>query len=119
MARRFGGARALALDISPLRDSTSYRALWLGQVVSLVGTQMRFVAVPWQVFQLTHSTVAVGVVGLVEVVPLIATSILGGAFADSMDRKLVVARSNFGLLLTSLALGLLTFSGHATLAWVY
>ena len=80
---------------------------------------MRFVAVPWQVFQLTHSTVAVGVVGLVEVIPLIAMSILGGAFADSMDRKAVVARSNFGLLLTSLALGLLTFSGHASLTGVY
>ncbi|MEA2461788.1 MAG: hypothetical protein QOH90_1965 [Actinomycetota bacterium] len=87
--------------------------------MSLVGTQMRFVAVPWQVFQLTHSTVAVGIVGLVEVIPLIAMSILGGAFADSMDRKLVVARSNAGLLLTSLALGMLTFSGRASLTGVY
>jgi MFS family permease len=80
---------------------------------------MRFVAVPWQVFQLTHSTVAVGLVGLVEVVPLIAFSILGGAFADSTDRKKVVGRANAGLLLTSLALALLTFSGHASLVWIY
>jgi MFS family permease len=113
------GARALALDISPLRDSKSYRALWLGQVVSLIGTQMRFVAVPWQVFQLTGSTAAVGLVGLVEVVPLIAFSILGGAFADVTDRKKVVGRANAGLLLTSLALALLTFSGEATLVGVY
>lgn len=119
MSRRVAGARALALDISPLRESVPYRALWLGQVVSLVGTQMRFVAVPWQVFRLTGSTVAVGLIGLVEVLPLIVFSILGGAFADAVDRRRVVAGANLGLLLTSVALALLTFSGRASLPMIY
>ncbi|MEA2499608.1 MAG: hypothetical protein QOH26_2013, partial [Actinomycetota bacterium] len=119
MSRRFAGARRLALDISPLRDSKPYRALWLGQVVSLIGTQMRFVAVPWQVFQITGSTVAVGLVGLVEVAPLIAFSILGGAFADVTDRRKLVGLMTVGMLLTSIALALLTFAGHASLLAVY
>jgi MFS family permease len=80
---------------------------------------MRLVAVPWQVFEITHSTVAVGLVGLVEVVPLIAFSILGGAFADATDRRKILARATVGLLLTSLALGLLTFSGRASLTGIY
>ncbi len=80
---------------------------------------MRFVAVPWQVYRLTGSTVAVGLIGLVEVIPLIAFSILGGAYADAVDRRRVVARANIGLLLTSVALGLLTFSGSASLPSIY
>ena len=119
MSRRFGGARALALDISPLRESKPYLALWLGQVVSLLGSQMRLVAVPWQIFQITGSTVAVGLVGLIEVVPLIAFSLIGGAFADVTDRKKVVGLSNVGLLLSAAALALITFAGEASLVWIY
>lgn len=120
MARRLGRARALALDISPLRDSVGYRALWIGQLFSQVGTQMRFVAVPYQVFRITGSTVAVGLIGLVEVVPLVVFSIAGGALADTIDRKRLVAWVQLGLMGSSGALALVSFGeGHPSLWWVY
>ncbi|MGH2695320.1 MAG: MFS transporter, partial [Actinomycetota bacterium] len=104
MARRLGTARSLALDISPLRESPAYRALWLGQIVSLIGTNMRYVAVPWHVFQLTGSTVAVGLIGLAEVVPLVVFSIIGGAVADRVDRRALIARMQVGMMAASAAL---------------
>lgn len=112
-------ARSLAVDLAPLRDSVPYRALWIGQVVSLIGTQMRLVAVPFQVFELTGSTVAVGLIGLVEVVPLIVFSIIGGALADAFDRRKIIAFATVGLMLDAVALAVLSFSGDASLWSIY
>ena len=119
MARRFAAARAIALDISPLKESVPYRALWLGQIVSLIGSNMRYVAVPWQVFQITHSTVAVGLVGLAEVVPLIALSLFSGALADRTDRKRLVAWSQIGLMIAAIALAIITLQGDPSIGWIY
>ena len=117
MARRFGRARALALDVTPLRESVPYRALWLGQLLSQIGTQMRFVAVPYQVFRITGSTVAVGLLGLVEVVPLIVFSLAGGALADSTDRKRLTAWVQIGLMAASGALAWISFASDAPPLW--
>jgi MFS family permease len=109
----------LALDVSPLRASVPYRALWLGQLLSQVGTQMRFVAVPYQVFRITGSTVAVGLIGLVEVVPLVVFSLAGGALADSMDRKALVGWVHVGLIGSAVALAALSFGAAPSLAWIF
>jgi MFS family permease len=120
LGRRFGRARSLALDISPLRDSVAYRALWIGQLLSQVGTQMRFVAVPFQVFRITGSTVAVGLIGLVEVVPLVIFSVAGGALADSVERKRLVAGVQIGLIVSAGALAVVTFVFRSpSLWWIY
>jgi len=111
--------RSVALDISPLRESVPYRALWIGQIVSLIGTQMRLVAVPFQVYTITGSTVAVGFVGLVEVVPLIAFSILGGSIADTFDRRKIMFLATLGLMLDSIVLAVLTFKGEPALWSIY
>jgi hypothetical protein len=91
----------------------------LGQIVSLIGSNMRYVAVPWQVFQITHSTVAVGLVGLVEVVPLILLSLYTGALADRLDRKKLVIWSQVGLMCSALVLAYVTLQGDPSLAWIY
>ena len=119
MGRRFASARALALDVSPLRESPAYRALWIGQIVSLAGTQMRYVAVAFQVFALTGSTAAVGLLGLVEVVPLIVFSIIGGGIADRYDRRTVVARAQIGLIVASAGLAAVSLADRPSLAWIY
>lgn len=80
---------------------------------------MRLVAVPFQVFELTGSTVAVGLIGLVEVVPLIVFSILGGAIADVFDRRKVVAVATVGLIIDAVALAVLSFGGDASLWSIY
>ncbi|MDQ4059324.1 MAG: MFS transporter, partial [Actinomycetota bacterium] len=119
MGRRFRRARSIAVDLSPLRDSVPFRALWVGQVVSLVGTQMRLVAIPFQVYEITGSTVAVGLIGLVEVVPLIIFSVIGGAIADAFDRRRIMALATFGLMLDSIALAGLSFWGEPSLWTLY
>ena len=116
MNRRFAAA---LVDISPLRESPAYRALWLGQLISLLGSNMRLVAVAWQVFELTGSTVAVGMVGLVEVVPLITVSIIGGTFVDTSDRKRLIAVCQVALMTCSGLLALLSLTGTITLFWIY
>ena len=88
-------------------------------MVSLVGTQMRLVAVPFQVYEITRSTVAVGFIGLVEVVPLIIFSIIGGSIADTFDRRKIMRVATVGLMLDSIALALLSFSGEAAVWSIY
>ncbi|HRE31944.1 MAG TPA: MFS transporter, partial [Candidatus Berkiella sp.] len=74
------------IDISPLKHNRDFRFLFFGQFISFLGTMMTFVALPYQVFQLTSSTLAVGLLGLVEFVPLLITAFIGGALSDAMDR---------------------------------
>jgi MFS family permease len=119
LSPRFAKARSWALDISPLRDSVAYRALWLGQLVSQFGTNMRVVAVAYQVFQITRSTVAVGFVGVVELVPLLVFGLVGGAIADRRDRRLLSAQAQVGLMISSAALALITLAGRPSVTWIY
>ena len=116
MNRRFAAA---LVDISPLKDSLPYRALWFGQMISLLGSNMRLVAVAWQVFDLTNSTVAVGLVGLVEVVPLITVSIIGGTFIDTGDRKRLIAICQVALMVCSGLLAVLSLTRTITVVWIY
>ena len=85
----------------------------------MLGANMRLVAVPWQVFQMTRSSVAVGVIGLVEVVPLILISVFGGVIADKVDRRKLIGAAQVGLTLTSAALALVALSDRPSLVWIY
>ena len=80
-------ARRLLIDLTPLRRSRDFRRLVAGELVSVLGTQLTTVAVPYQVYQLTHSSLDVGLVSTTQLFPLIAGSLLGGSVADSMDRR--------------------------------
>jgi MFS family permease len=89
------------LDTTPLRVSRDFRALWIGQAVSGLGSAMTMTALPYQVFEETHSTIAVGALGFVQLVPLVAGALASGALADSMDkRRLLLVISIVGLLST-------------------
>src|SRR5436305_7959306 len=76
-------SRVLA-DLTPLRESRDYRFLFAGQVASYIGRQFTVVAVPIQVFAITHSSLAVGLVGLASLGPLIAFSLACGALSDAV-----------------------------------
>jgi len=80
------GLSGIAIDVRPLR-SPAYRRLWLGQGVSFIGFQVTAVAVPVQVYEMTRSSFWVGVLGVVNLVPLIVFGLWGGAVADHMDRR--------------------------------
>jgi MFS family permease len=87
-ARR--AVRALALDVTPLRASRDFRLLFAGQAVSFFGSMMTFVALPWQMYRLTKSSFAVGMMGVAEFVPILLMGFVGGALADAVDRRRMV-----------------------------
>src|SRR6266567_6968148 len=80
-------ARRLFIDLTPLRRSRDLRRLVSGELVSVLGNQLTTVAVPYQVYQLTRSSLDVGLVSVTQLVPLIAGSLLGGSVVDAMDRR--------------------------------
>lgn len=102
--------KRLFADITPLRESPEYRRLWFGQSLSGLGNQMTTVAVPVQVYDLTHSSLAVGFVGLAVAVPLVAVGLLGSALTDAMDRRRLVVGTSSVLTAVSLAFGVQAFT---------
>ena len=83
----------LLVDTTPLRVSRDFRRLWIGQAVSFFGSTITMAALPYQVFHATGSSLAVGLLGLAQLGPLLLFSLVGGAFADRVDkRRLLLAR---------------------------
>jgi MFS family permease len=82
-----GRFRGHAIDLTPLKVSTDFRRLFVGQAVSEFGTQITFVAVPFQVYVETRSTAMVGLLALAEAAPLVVFPIVGGAIADAVERR--------------------------------
>jgi MFS family permease len=80
-------ARHVVMDVTPLRVSRDFRALIAGLGVSTLGSQLTLVAVPYQVYSITHSSLDVGLVSLAQLFPLVFGSLLGGTLVDSMDRR--------------------------------
>ena len=106
--------RRLLLDISPLRRSRDLRALVAGQAVSVLGTQMAAVAVPYQVYRLTGSSLDVGLVSLAALLPLLAGSLLGGAIVDAVDRRRLLIGVSVALAAVTAGLAL-NASSHPSL----
>jgi MFS family permease len=99
-----GLLRAVTMDLTPLRASRDYRLLFAGQFVSHFGSAISYVVLPWQMYQLTRSTFAVGMLGVVEFVPMLLMAFVGGALADYIDRRRLIFRAELGLMLCTGAL---------------
>jgi MFS family permease len=107
--------RRLLIDLTPMRRSRDFRHLVWGQLVSVLGTQLTTVAVPYQVYQLTRSSLAVGLVSITQLFPLIAGSLLGGSVVDAMDRRrlLMIAQ----VLMAACSAGLAVNADLGTALW--
>lgn len=114
-----GALRRLAIDMSPLRTSRDFRLLWLGELVSTTGSQVALVAVYVQVFALTHSAAAVGLVGLVQVIPLALAAVFGGPIIDTRDRRRLLLWSQWGQVAATAVLVAGALADHPPLAVVY
>jgi MFS family permease len=88
-----------------------YRLYWSGSLVSQLGSQMSSVAVSWQVYQLTHDPLMLGLTGLFTVVPMVLFSLYGGVVADALDRRRMLIVTQLILLCTSLILAATTLTG--------
>jgi len=96
-----------------------FRLLWLGQIVSVTGSQMQFVAINWHVYLLTKSAFALGLVGLFRGVPIIVCSLAGGVFADAFDRKRTMVVTQTVMLLTAAMLTAATLAGLKSVWPIY
>jgi MFS family permease len=104
-SRLDGLAGRLLVDVGPLRRSRDLRALVTGQAVSVLGSQMTAVAVPYQVYRLTGSSLDVGLISLAALAPLLAGALIGGPVADAVDRRrlLIIAPIVMALVSAGLA----------------
>ena len=109
--RKRGWLHLATVDITPLRRHRDFRLLFIGRLVSFFGSMITVVAFPYQVYQLTHSVLLVGLLGVLEFAAILLFAMLGGALADASDRRWMVLLTEAGLMACSLIL-----AGNAALA---
>ena len=102
------GQRRSAFSSLRHRD---FRLLWMGQIVSVTGSQMQLAAINWHIYLLTRSALALGLVGACRAVPIIICSLMGGVVADVVDRRRLMMVTQTVMLACSAILALVTFSG--------
>ena len=99
MADRAESKRSrFAIDLSPLKKYPDFRNLWASGLITYLGSMITYVAVPFQIKELTNSYIAVGLSGVIEIVPLILFGLYGGVLADYVDRKKMVWATEFASL---------------------
>jgi MFS family permease len=96
-----------------------FRLLWSGLLISQAGTQMRIVAVAWQVFLLSGSALQIGALGLFQAIPTMVFSLVGGVIADAVDRRKLLLFTEVTLAICSVALALLTIFHLITVPIIY
>src|ERR1043166_7188879 len=113
-------------DVSKQRRSAfsalrhrDFRLLWIGQLISVTGSQMQLVAINWHVYLLTRSPLALGGVGLVRVLPIIFCSLLGGVGGDAVNRKRFIFATQAVMLVCAALLAWLTATGLSTIWPIY
>jgi MFS family permease len=109
--------RKLGVDLTPLRVSKQYRRLYVAGFITALGSQATYVAVPFQLRLLTHSTLDVGALGLAEVLPLLVFGLYGGILADRLNRRRLIIAMETVLMLSTFVL----FANallHHPLVWI-
>jgi len=96
--------RLAVIDLGPVRRHRDFRLLVAGRGVSFLGSMVTYVAIPYQVYNLTGSSLLVGLLGLAELGPLLVTAFLGGALADAVDRRRMVRLTELALAAASAVL---------------
>jgi MFS family permease len=109
----------IAVDTSSLRESRDLRLLLIGELVTGLGTQATLVALPYQLYVETKSAFLTGLLGAVELVPLMTMALLGGAFADRHDRRRMLLIIQAALILGASALAALAFAGSPPIVSLY
>src|ERR1019366_9077261 len=112
-----GLAAMFRIDLAPLRRSREFRLLFLGQGVSFFGSMVTYVALPYQAYRISHSSLIVGLLSLAELIPMIITAFVGGALADAVDRRRMVRLTESAMCLVTGALVANSLSAHPRL-WV-
>src|SRR3974390_922985 len=91
----------ILVDTTPLRESRDFRLLFTGQLISMLGTQLTVVAIPYQVYSMTHSSLQVGAISLAQLFPFIAGALYAGPIGDTVDRRVIMLWTAVALVVTS------------------
>ena len=111
--------RRIAVDLGVLRDSRNLRLLVIGELFSGLGSQAALVAIPFQIYTLTHSAALVGLLGIVELVPIVIGSLFGGAIADRIERRRLMLMAETSILISAAALAAITIAGEPPVSLIF
>ncbi len=109
----------ILVDTTPLRDSRDFRLLFTGQLISVVGTQLTVVAIPYQVYSMTHSSLQVGAISLAQLIPFLAGALSAGPVGDSVDKRRIMVWTSAAMVLTSAAMAVNAGLAHPSLVALY
>ncbi len=107
------------MHIPPALKHRRFFYLWLGQLISVAGTQMQVWAIFWHIRTLTDQPIAISGVGLARILPVIFFSLVSGAVADAYNRRTIIFITQSSAMVLALILALLTLSGHITIWYIY
>ena len=111
--------KKFAVDLSPLKKYPDFRLIWISGIVTRLGSMITYVALPFQIKELTSSYIAVGLMGAVEIVPLVIFGLYGGVLADKVDRKKMIWATEALAMVASLILLGNSLLNHPSLVAIY
>ena len=111
--------KRVLLDTAPLRLDRDFRWLWTGQAINGVGSQITRLALPYQVYVLTNSTLAIAALTLFQLVPILVFSLGAGSIADAVDRRRMLRITQLGLMACSAILAILAFQPSVPLPLLF
>ena len=111
--------KKFAVDLSPLKKYPDFRLIWISGIVTRLGSMITYVALPFQIKELTSSYIAVGLMGAVEIVPLVIFGLYGGVLADKVDRKKMIWATEALAMVASLILLGNSLLTHPSLVAIY
>src|SRR5256885_4927891 len=100
-------------------SNRNFRAFFIGQVISTVGTWMQMLAQAWLVLQLTDSGGALGLTVALQTLPILLIASWGGVIADRVNNRVLLVRTNIALIMQATGIAVMTSSGHITVHWIY
>ncbi|MBP9719480.1 MAG: MFS transporter [Candidatus Levybacteria bacterium] len=103
----------------PAFRSRDFRIFWIALFISNTGSQMQFVALNWQIYTLTNSAFALGLIGLLRFIPILIFSLLSGSVADAHNRKIILTITQTALIILSSILAFLTITNTVTVNAIY
>jgi predicted MFS family arabinose efflux permease len=109
----------ILVDTTPLRESRDFRLLFTGQLISMLGTQLTVVAIPYQVYSMTHSSLQVGAISLAQLIPFLVGALSAGPLGDLVDRRRIMVWTAAAMVLTSGAMAVNAAVAHPSLVVLY
>lgn len=109
----------ILVDVRPLRQSAAFRRLWAGNAISGFGGTMASFTVSWVVWDRTHSAIALGAIGLAQLVPMIVFTMLGGHWGDRYDRRRLIVAVRWAQVAASAALAVVVITTTQQVLWLY